>query len=117
VEAGRACRLEGTSNDQHRDGRPYRQLKPGGALIGTHDLDSRFIGQRLNDYVAAHRLAGFEIEDLATVGTVDRRTMLLENPTAVMLPYQGAEPEPERRLWGHFGTVFTVATKPAGSQL
>ena len=91
----------------------WRKLKPGGALIGTHDLDTRYIDRRLNNYVTAHRVAGFTIEDLASVGQVDWRTLLLENPTAVMLRYQGAEPEEERRFWGHFGTVFTVAMKPA----
>ncbi len=43
-----------------------RLLKPGGALIGTHDLLTAVLG-RIGDYVAAHAAAGLDlpIETLA----------------------------------------------------
>jgi SAM-dependent methyltransferase len=93
----------------------HNKLKPGGVLIGSHDLQMALVAERLRAYLPTQRQAGFAIEDFGSIKPVDWRAMLLENSQIVMLHYEMAEPEETRRYWGHFGTVFTVATKPAGA--
>ena len=90
----------------------FRKLRPGGVLIGTHDLQMLIVAQRLRAYLQTQREAGFSIEDFGAIPPPDWRGLLLENSQIVMLHYEMAEPEETRRYWGHFGTVFTVATKP-----
>jgi SAM-dependent methyltransferase len=90
----------------------YKKLKPGGVLIGTHDLQMAIVAERLRAYLQTQRQARFVIEDFASIKSPDWRAILLENAQVVMLYYQVGDPEETRRYWGHFATVFTVATKP-----
>jgi SAM-dependent methyltransferase len=87
----------------------YRKLRPGGILFGTHDLYLRGAEERIEQYLAAHRAAGFVIN--GDVPEFDWHTVLLENPTSVMLYYQGHEPEETRTYHGHYATLYTVAWK------
>ena len=91
-----------------------RLLKPGGALIGTHDLLT-VSPERIGEYVAAHAAAGLELPIETLAPEINDKT-LIENPTSVMIWYQMNEPE-TRKYWGHWATIWTVATKPRGSRL
>jgi hypothetical protein len=89
-----------------------RKLKPGGYLIGTHDLLLPSASQRIPQYVAAHRLAGLDLGEEPPIQVdlqVDLTKLLLENPLAVMIWYQMNEPKDTRRYWGHYATIYTVA--------
>lgn len=84
-------------------------LKPGGALIGTYDLLTA-VPERIGEYVAAHAAAGLDLPIETLAPEINNKT-LIENPTVVMIQYQMNEPE-TRKYWGHFATIWTVATKP-----
>ncbi len=88
------------------------KLRPGGVLIGTHDVRLDEAASRVPAYIAAQRKAGLKIEPLAAMPELDLCYLLVENPLSVMLWYQSGEPEETRKFWGHFGTLFTTATKP-----
>ena len=87
-----------------------RKLKPGGYLIGTHDLLCPIAGQRIPQYAAAHREAGLDLGDVPPI-RMDWNNLLLENPLAVMVWYQMDEPKETRRYHGHYATIYTVARK------
>jgi SAM-dependent methyltransferase len=91
-----------------------RLLKPDGALIGTRDLLTA-APERIGEYVAAHAAAGLELPIETLAPEINDKT-LIENPTSVMIWYQMNEPE-TRKYWGHWATIWTVATKPRGSRL
>ena len=89
-----------------------RLLKPGGVLIGTHDLFIDAPG-RVAEYMKAHSDAGLDLEEPSPQVNLSPQ-MLLENPSCVMLYYQHHEGE-NRKFWGHWGTMWTVARKPVNS--
>lgn len=93
-------------------GAAYDKLRPGGVLIGTHDVQLQLADTRMPAYVALHRKIGFEIEEMAAMPTLNMKHLLIENPTSVMMWYQGGVAEDIRKYWGHFATCFTVARKP-----
>jgi len=87
-----------------------RLLKPEGVMIGTHDLlleteDPR----RLREYTSALADAGLDYGAASPTMDIGRRT-LLESPSAAMLWYQG-HLGTDRPFWGHWSTIWTVATK------
>ena len=86
-----------------------RLLKPGGALIGTYDLLTA-VPERIGEDVAAHAAAALDLPIETLAPEINNKT-LIENPTVVMIQYQMNEPE-TRKYWGHFATIWTVATKP-----
>lgn len=88
-----------------------RKLKPGGWLIGTHDIEFSNPGPRIAQYIEAHRAAGFDLGAVPANLNMDWRQTLLEHPFAVMLWYQQATPPEQRQYWGHFGTIWTAARK------
>ena len=83
-------------------------LRPGGFLFGTYDvLLSNF--QTLSaGYAAEHEFAGLTP---GPPSDFDWSQVLLENPASVMVNYMCAQPTEDRQFWGHFGTIFTAATK------
>ncbi len=85
-----------------------RLLKTGGALIGTHDLLTA-VPERIGEYAAAHAAAGLYLPIETLAPEINNKT-LIENPTAAMIRYQVNEPE-TRNYWGHWATIWTVATK------
>ena len=88
-------------------------LRPGGWLIGTHDLKGAVLPDRLKAYFDFHRECGLDLGDIpdpASV-TVDWEYALIEHPAMVMLAYQMATPEETRKYWGHWTTMFTAAQK------
>ncbi len=93
-------------------GASFDKLRPGGLLIGTHDVRIETAGERMPAYIALHQKVGFEIEAMPVMPQLNVVRLLVENPTAVMIWYQGGEPEDQRKFWGHWGTCFTVARKP-----
>jgi len=93
-------------------GAAFDRLRPGGVLIGTHDVHFAIAHDRMPAYIDVQRSVGFEIERMSAMPTLDPWRTLVENCASVMLWYQGAQPEDTRRYWGHFGTCFTVARKP-----
>jgi len=87
-----------------------RLLKPGGVMIGTHDLLLETeTPVRLGEYGAALAGAGLDVGDVSTPMLIGKRT-LLESPSAAMLWYQGHQPA-DRSFWGHWSTLWTVAHK------
>lgn len=90
----------------------FDKLRPGGVLIGTHDMRLEIAPQRIPGYIALHQKIGFEIEPLPVMPDLNVLQLLIENPTAVMIWYEQEEPEEGRKYWGHWGTCFTVARKP-----
>lgn len=122
-------------------------LKPGGVLIGTHDILTDFkvrsavspvvsktellrcalsglmgkdelpeikipepdLPVRINQYVDAHLDAGLVLDAVAPC-IESYSKILFENPTAVMIWYQGAHGE-GRKYRGHWTTLFSVARK------
>lgn len=93
-------------------GAAFEKLRPGGVLIGTHDVNLVTAEQRVPAYIDIQRSVGFEIEPLPKMPALAPWQLLLEHGATVILHYQGAQPEDRRRYWGHFGTCFTVARKP-----
>ncbi len=93
-------------------GAAFDRLKPGGALIGTHDVRLEIANERMPAYIGLHQKIGFEIEPLPVMPDLNVVRLLVENPTAVMVWYQGGTPDESRVFWGHWGTCFTVARKP-----
>jgi SAM-dependent methyltransferase len=89
-----------------------RLLKPGGVLIGTHDLliDSP---DRVEEYAQAHADAGLDLQEPSPQVNLSPY-VLLENPTCAMLYYQHYQGE-GRKFWGHWATIWTVAQKPSGA--
>lgn len=90
----------------------FDKLRPGGVLIGTHDVQFAIAHNRMPAYIEVQRAAGFDIEPMPMMPQLDPWRTLVENCGSVMVWYQGAQPEETRRYWGHFGTCFTVARKP-----
>ena len=91
-------------------------LRPGGALLGTTDFCAAPLPaypwrNTLGNCVASQQVAGFEVAGEVRVPE-DIAPLLLENPVGVMLYYQGGEND-NRKYWGHFGTMYTAAIKPA----
>jgi SAM-dependent methyltransferase len=84
-------------------------VKPGGVLIGTHDLVIDFPA-RIGEYAAAHAEAGFDLEHPHPYIDLGGHRLLLESPTTAMLWYQAHEGE-GRKYWGHWTTMWTVAKK------
>ena len=84
-------------------------LKPGGVLIGTHDLLTAFPA-RIGEYVSAHAEMGLALDDPYPVIDLGGHRLLLESPTAVMLLSQGNEGD-DRKFLSHWTTIWTVATK------
>jgi SAM-dependent methyltransferase len=93
-------------------GAAFDKLRPGGVLIGTHDMRIEMANERMPAYIGLHQKIGYEIESLPTMPNINVVQLLVENPTAVMIWYQGGVPEEARKFWGHWGTCFTVARKP-----
>lgn len=91
----------------------YRKLRPGGVLIGTHDVHLPRANDRMPAYIDLHRSRGFEIAAMPAMPALNLHMLLIENPTSVMMWYQGGTQEDQRHYWGHFSTCFTVARKPA----
>ncbi len=89
-----------------------RLLKPGGALIGTHDLLTA-APERIGEYIDAHAAVGLDLQ-IETFSEINNKT-LIENPSVAMIHYQMGQPEENRKYWGHWATMWTVATKPRGS--
>ena len=86
-----------------------RLLRPGGVLIGTHDLIADQ-PPRIFQYAKAHAAAGLELETTHRPG-LRANSMLLESPTAAMLYYQ--EDQGDTRIFlGHWTTIWSVARKP-----
>jgi SAM-dependent methyltransferase len=85
-----------------------RLLNPGGVLIGTHDLLT-VVPERIGEYVAAHADAGLDLSIESLAPEINNKT-LIENPAVAMIRYQVNEPE-TRNYWGHWATIWTVATK------
>ena len=85
-----------------------RLLKPGGVLIGTHDLLTSHLA-RIGEYAAAHAEAGLDLQDPYPAIDLGNRA-LIESPTIAMLLYQAHEGE-GRKYWGHWTAMWTVATK------
>lgn len=94
-------------------GAAFDKLRPGGVLMGTHDVALQTAEQRMPAYIDIQRSAGFEIDPLPVMPPLAPWRLLLEHGATVILHYQNAQPEAQRRYWGHFGTCFTVARKPA----
>jgi SAM-dependent methyltransferase len=91
-----------------------RLLKPGGWLIGTHDLLVPKFRERVELHLNAHRQAGLEIPQAPEPASleIDWRYALLEDPVVVMLRYEGDTPAEDRKFPGHYATMFTAARKP-----
>ena len=83
-----------------------RLLKPGGVLIGTHDLIADQ-PVRIAQYAKAHATAGLVLETPYS-GRLRQNSLLLESPTAAMIYYQGNQGE-DRKFLGHWTTIWTVA--------
>jgi len=90
-------------------GHAAKLVKPGGVLIGTHDLVTDFPA-RIGEYAAAHAEAGFDLEYPNPCIDLGGHRLLLESPTTAMLWYQAHEGE-GRKYWGHWTTMWTVAKK------
>ncbi len=95
-------------------------LKPGGWLIGTHDVNAGAgvvnhvpFADRIRAYFDAHTEVGLSLGDVPDPGRIEIewQQMLLEHPAIVMLAYQAETPEAERTYGGHWGTLFTAAQK------
>jgi hypothetical protein len=92
--------------------RVYQKLRTGGVVIGTHDLRLRGAEERLTAYIETQRNVGFRLDAQPPYATYEYLDVLVENPASVMLLYEGGVPDETRKYWGHYGTVFTVASKP-----
>jgi SAM-dependent methyltransferase len=91
-----------------------RLLKHDGTMIGTHDLLLETEDPvRLGAYAAALAGAGLDFGADQAPMLIGKRT-LLESPSAAMLWYQGHQAK-DRTFWGHWSTIWTVATKKAPS--
>jgi SAM-dependent methyltransferase len=87
-----------------------RLLKPGGTMVGTHDLLLETENPaRLGEYAAALTQAGLDFGANSPPMLIGKRT-LLESPSAAMLWYQGHQGQ-DRGFWGHWSTIWTVAAK------
>lgn len=93
-------------------GAAFDKLRPGGLLIGTHDVRFEIADTRMPAYIDVQRATGFQIAHMPTMPALNPWRTLVENCGSVMVWYQGAEAEESRKYWGHFGTCFTVAQKP-----
>ncbi len=94
----------------------YRLLKPGGFYVNTHDLllaptrrRWRTWYERREAYIELQRQAGFQLRTRPRAA-IDLHKVLLEDPTIVMIHYQGNQPE-ERSFRGHWATMFSIARK------
>jgi hypothetical protein len=85
-----------------------RLLRPGGLLIGTHDLIAH-LPVRIGQYAKAHAEAGLVLETQYP-GRLRPNSLLLESPTAAMIYYQEDQGE-RRKFLGHWTTLWTVARK------
>jgi SAM-dependent methyltransferase len=89
----------------------HRLLKAGGSFINSFDFPVAH-AKMIPQYLQAQISAGFAFEEASrSINFPDYQELLIENPTAVMLSYQGDQPE-QRRYGGHWSTVVTVALKP-----
>lgn len=88
----------------------HRLLKPGGFFVNSFDFPVAH-AKVIPQYLAAQQRPGFVFEGASReIAFPDLQELLIENPTAVMLSYQGDQPE-HRRYGGHWSTVFTAARK------
>ena len=88
-----------------------RLLAPGGVFVGTIDVPLYALGhtERLTRAVDG---SGLEFREPPAVETLENfNTLLIENPTVVMLTYQMADGE-DRTFRGHWGSAWFVVEKP-----
>ena len=83
-----------------------RLLKPGGALIGTHDLHAP---ERIGEYVAAHAAAGLELPIETLAPEINDKT-LIENPTSVMIWYPVTSEQDGRQ---NVASAHNIRKRPA----
>ena len=87
-------------------------LKPGGWLIGTHDVAPDMVPRRLAEYLRIQEAHGLHIAGAPSSRVkINWPFALLEHGNVSMLEYQAHQPFETRKFRGHFTTLFTAARK------